>query len=624
MNWREATAAQNDMEKRKIELLAPARDLAGGLAAIDHGADAVYIGGPHFGARAAAANSLADIEKLVTAAHRFRARVYVALNTILDDRELALAVHLAWQLRSMGVDALIIQDMGLLEAELPPIPLHASTQTDNRTAEKVLFLEKVGFRQVVLARELSIEQIRRIRSATTTTLEFFVHGALCVCYSGQCYISEVIAGRSANRGECAQFCRHRYTLRDGLGKILQKDRYLLSLRDLDLSAQVGALIDAGIDSFKIEGRLKDQTYVKNVTAFYRQILDKLIDSDDRLQRASAGRCRFSFVPDPAKSFNRGRTDYFLTQKRAAPGAIDSPKSTGLVLGPVERVDKRFFTLATTVEVHNGDGLCYFDGAGKLVGMKINRVEGRMIYPRDPVLPPVGTVVYRNADLLFTKGVARSEQCRTLMVKMAVRETADGLSMVVTDEDGVVSKTEVRAERQQARQAGSVPATAEKQLKKSGGTPFSVGEVRIDLQPQSFYAAAVFNDLRRRGLAEHLAVRLQAYIGENAPRTINDYPWPAEEVSYRDNIGNRGAEEFYQRHGVKNIDRSGLRAADAGNCALMTCRYCLKAQLAICPKMGGHRSGVVEPLVLADNTGEYQLEFDCARCEMTVRKRKIQE
>ncbi len=609
------------MEKRKIELLAPARDLASGLAAIDHGADAVYIGGPQFGARAAAANSLVDIEKLVTAAHRFRAKVYVALNTILDDRELALAVGLAWQLQTMGVDALIIQDMGLLEEELPPIPLHASTQTDNRTAEKVLFLEKVGFRQVVLARELSLEQIRRIHAATTTTLEFFVHGALCVCYSGQCYMSEVISGRSANRGECAQFCRHRYTLRDGSGKILEKDRYLLSLRDLELSAHLGALIEAGIDSFKIEGRLKDQTYVKNVTAFYRQALDQLIDSDDRLQRASSGRCHFSFFPDTAKSFNRGRTDYFLTRKRSAPGAIDSPKSTGEVLGPVVRAEKRFFTLATGEEVRNGDGLCYIDRAGRLVGIKANRVEGQMIYSRDPVFLPVGTMVYRNADPLFAKRVAQSEQCRTLMVKMAIQETADGLSMVITDEDGVVSKTAVRAEREVARRAGAVLATAEKQLKKSGGTLFSVGEVKIALQPQSFFAVAVFNDLRRKGVAEHLAVRLHVYINEHAPRTVNDYPWPSEKVSYRDNIANRKAEEFYRRHGVRNIDRSGLRAADADDCALMTCRYCLKAQLAICPKMGSHAVGVVEPLVLADNTGEYQLAFDCIRCEMTVRKRK---
>jgi 23S rRNA 5-hydroxycytidine C2501 synthase len=612
------------MEKRKIELLAPARDLASGLAAIDHGADAVYIGGPQFGARAAAANSLADIEKLVIAAHRFRARVYVALNTILDDRELVLAERLAWQLQAMGVDALIIQDMGLLEMELPPIPLHASTQTDNRTAAKVLFLEKVGFRQVVLARELSLEQIRRIRAATTTTLEFFVHGALCVCYSGQCYMSEVIAGRSANRGECAQFCRHRYTLRDGRGKVLEKDRHLLSLKDLELSPHLGALIEAGIDSFKIEGRLKDQNYVKNITAFYRQALDKLIDGDDRLQRASSGRCRFPFVPDPAKSFNRGRTDYFLTNKRSAVGAIDSPKSIGEVLGPVVRAEKKFFTLATDAELHNGDGLCYIDGEGRLVGIKVNRVDGPMIYPRDPVLLPVGTEVYRNADLVFAKRVAQSERCRTLMVNMVIQETAGGLSMVVTDEDGVVSKTAVLAERQMARRAGAALATAEKQLKKSGGTPFLVGEVTIDLPPWSFYAVAVFNDLRRQGLAEHLAARLRAYTGEHAPLVVNDYPWPAEQVSYRDNIGNRKAEEFYRRHGVKNIDRSGLRAADAGDCALMTCRYCLKAQLAICPKMVGHGLGVAEPLVLADNTGEYQLEFDCVRCEMTVRKRKKQK
>ena len=352
------------MHRHKIELLAPAKNLVCGMSAINHGADAVYIGGPQFGARAAASNSLVDIEKLVAHAHQFRARVYVALNTIFDDRELDLAVGLSHRLHGIGVDALIIQDVGLLESELPPIPLHSSTQMNNRTVDKVRFLEKVGFQQVVLARELSLAQIKEIRAATTVPLEFFVHGALCVSYSGQCYISEVMAGRSANRGECAQFCRHKFTLKDGQGKILEKDRYLLSLKDLNLSAHLGALIDAGVSSFKIEGRLKDENYVKNVTAYYRQALDKIIDGDNGLQSSSAGRCSFGFIPDPAKSFNRGKTDYFLTNRGNTrgntPGAIDSPKSTGQRLGKVVRAEKQFFILATGETVNNGDGLCFFD------------------------------------------------------------------------------------------------------------------------------------------------------------------------------------------------------------------------------------------------------------------------
>ncbi len=607
--------------KRTLELLAPAKNLACGLAAIDHGADAVYIGGPQFSARAAAANSLADIEKLVTAAHKLRVRVYVALNTIFDDRELDLAVPLTWQLQEIGVDALIIQDMGLLECHLPPIPLHASTQTNNRTLSKVQFLEKVGFKQVVLARELSLAQIRAIRAATTATLEFFVHGALCVSYSGQCYISEVMAGRSANRGECAQFCRHRYTLRDGRGEILLRDRYLLSLRDLDLSGHLAELIAAGIDSFKIEGRLKDEAYVKNVTAFYRQALDKLIDEDASLSRRSSGSCNFSFVPDTSKSFNRGKTDYFLLKKRNRPGALESPKSTGQELGRVVDVGKGYFTLATNGTISNGDGLCFLDPHGRLVGVKVNRVDNGRIHPKDSMVVPVGTLVHRNADITFAKQLARSEHCRTLAVWIGLTETVGGLLMTVRDEDDFVSKTMLKVEKEIARQLGTIGTMAEKQLKKSGGTLFSVEGVEVDLQPGAFYPTAVFNELRRRGLDEHLAKRLKEYVGEHAEQTYNDYPWPAEELSFLDNIANGKALEFYKRHGVERIDRSGLKAKDVAGCALMTCKYCIRAQLEMCPKVDRSVLEIVEPLVIIDNTGEYQLAFDCDRCEMTVRKKK---
>lgn len=608
------------MGKRRIELLAPARNLACGLAAIDHGADAVYIGGPHFSARAAAANSLADIEKLVQAAHLFRVRVYVALNTILDDRELEGAVRLAWELHDIGVDALIIQDMGLLECELPPIPLHASTQTNNRTLQKIRFLEKVGFQQVVLARELSLAQIRAIRGHTDLTLEFFVHGALCVSYSGQCYISEVMAGRSANRGECAQFCRHCYTLRDGRGEILARDRYLLSLKDLDLSAHLAELINAGIDSFKIEGRLKDEGYVKNVTAFYRRALDVIIDGDERLERASSGRCRFSFIPDSAKSFNRGKTDYFLFDKGNLPGALDSPKSKGQELGRVVAAGKDYFKLAPEVSVNNGDGLCFIDSQGVLVGVKANRVDQGRIYPKEPVALPVGTLIYRNADTAFAKRLAASVRCRTLSVRLLLKETADGLVLTVTDEDGCVSTTELESEKEAARNTGQMVTMAEKQLRKCGGTPFTVEAVAVDLSSQSHYRAASINELRRSALIRHMRSRLQGYVNEHAARIINDFPWQEEEVSYLDNIANRKAMEFYQRHGVKTVSALGLQARDSADFSLMTCRYCVRRQLGLCPKTAGG-SGNAEPLVLADNLGEYQLLFDCGRCEMTVKRYK---
>ncbi len=606
-----------------IELLAPAKNLICGISAINHGADAVYIGGPQFGARAAASNSLLDIAHLVAHAHKFRAKVYVALNTIFDDRELELAVQLCHQLHSTGVDALIIQDVGLLESTLPPIPLHSSTQMNNRTADKVRFLEKVGFRQVVLARELSLAQIKEIRDATTVPLEFFVHGALCVSYSGQCYISEVMTGRSANRGECAQFCRHKFTLKDAQGRLLEKEQYFLSLKDLNLSEHLRALIDAGISSFKIEGRLKDVHYVKNVTAYYRQALDKIIETDGKLQRSSSGRCRFDFIPDPSKSFNRDKTDYFLINKRNTPGAIESPKSIGQKLGRVVYSEKRSFILDTKEKISNGDGLCFFDDkkGHSLVGIKVNRSEDGKVYPKDPVSLPVGVMIYRNSDTAFNKLLARSEECRTIAIELELKETADGLQMLVRDEDGLESVTTAEVEKVKAKQAGMVTTMAEKQLKKSGGSIFSVEKVYVELQPESFFSAAVFNDLRRKGLTHHLEKRIAQGKIEHAEFKVNDFPWPADEVCYLDNISNRKAEKFYRRHGVTKIDRKSLRASDVENCALMTTKYCVRAQLRICPKMNKIADKFAAPLVITDNTGDYELSFNCQKCEMIVRRRK---
>jgi putative protease len=390
---------------------------------------------------------------------------------------------------------------------------------------------------------------------------------------------------------------------------------------LDLSAHLAGLIAAGIDSFKIEGRLKDEGYVKNVTAFYRQALDKLIDADAGLKRASSGRCSFSFVPNTAKSFNRGQTEYFLLKKRNTPGAPDSPKSIGQELGRVVQAGKGFFSLATNETVNNGDGLCYFDRQGALVGCKVNRVAEGKIHLKDPLLLPEGTLVYRNADTAFAKQLARSRQCRRLAVSIGLGETAEGLVMTIRDEDDVISETSFKIEKERARQAGTMAAVAERQLKKSGGTLFTVAAVAVDLHHESFYPAAVFNELRRKGLAEHLDRRLAGYRVEHAEPTINEYPWPGDEVGYLDNIGNSKAMEFYRRHGVKKVSRSGRKAQDVADCALMTCKYCIRAQLGICSKMVGSGTGIAEPLVLIDNTGEYRLEFDCDSCEMTVQRRK---
>jgi len=360
--------------RKVLELLSPAKNAEFGMAAIDHGADAVYIGGPAFGARASAENGVADIAKLAAHAHRYNAKVFVALNTILRDDELEGARHIAWQLYDAGADALIVQDMGLLEIDLPPIQLHASTQTDIRHADKARFLQDVGFSQIVLARELSLTQIKSIAAKTDLNLEFFIHGALCVAYSGQCYISHAHTGRSANRGECSQACRLPYTLTDPTGAIVAHEQHLLSMKDNDQSANLRALADAGISSFKIEGRLKDLSYVKNITAHYRQLLDEIMEDAPEYRRASSGRSTYTFEPQPEKTFNRGATDYFVNDRKADIGAFDTPKFSGTEVGTVASIGHQWFDVEATEELHNGDGLSFFDIDQDLVGLRVNRVE----------------------------------------------------------------------------------------------------------------------------------------------------------------------------------------------------------------------------------------------------------
>ncbi len=609
------------MQPSSIELLAPAKDLGCGIAAVDHGADAVYIGGPSFSARAAAGNSLADIERLVAYAHQYAARVYIALNTLLTDAELEKATAIAHAVWNAGADALIIQDMGLLECDLPPIPLHASTQTDNRSREKVQFLEKVGFRQVVLARELSLQQIREIRSGTTVALECFVHGALCVSYSGQCYMSELIMGRSANRGECAQFCRHAWTLKDAGGNVLDRGRYLLSLKDLDLSARIADLVAAGVSSFKIEGRLKDERYVKNVTAAYRLILDELLAGNENLRRSSSGGCTFGFQSDTARSFNRGKTEYFLMNPRNRPASINTPKAIGQEVGVVSEADRYSFTLVSEVEIANGDGLCFFNDHEQLVGLKANRVEGRRIFPKDPLKLPPGTLVYRNSDSSFIRQLDRSSGCRIIGLDIRVEETVTGLRLCLEDEDGCTSVYEKSVEKARARTAGKTEAVVSRQMVKSGSTIFAVRHVQVAIDPHVHITAAILNDLRREAFARHALARLAGYDRLEAPREVNEVPWPADEATYFDNITNFKARNFYSRHGVKRFRLAPGGLQDEEVVTLMTCKYCLKRQLEICPRENRATAKLLEPLTLADSTGCYELQFDCRSCEMRVLRRK---
>jgi len=608
---------QPDVPSWPVELLAPARDLHCGIAAIDHGADAVYIGAPRFSARAAAGCDLAAIERLARYAHQYFARVYVALNTLLTDAELEEAAALAHAVWNAGADALIIQDMGLLECDLPPIPLHASTQTDNRTVDKVRFLEQVGFSQVVLARELGLAEIGAIRAATTVPLECFVHGALCVCYSGRCYISGTVLGRSANRGECAQFCRHLYSLRDGGGKKLGRDRYFLSLKDLDLSSHLGELLAAGVSSFKIEGRLKDERYVKNVTAAYRLLLDRLLETDGHRRRSSSGRCRFDFVPDPARTFSRGGTAYFLVDRRNRPGAIDSPKAIGQQVGVVGRVERQSFTLDTEMVISNGDGLCFFDRQGTLVGMKANRVEGSRIYPQEAVAIEPGTMIYRNFDTVFSRQLAASRGCRKIGIDLRVEETATGLRCVVEDEDGCTSTVARPMEKVEATIPGRIEEVVRRQMMKSGGTIFQVRQVGVAVAPSLHVPAAALNDLRRAALAHHVETRLARHERPIRKDEAGGAVWPAAETASLANITNDRARRFYRRHGVTALPPSTATPAMADATVLMTCRYCLRRQLGLCPKDSREAAEIQEPLVLCDNTGCYELRFDCGRCEMLV-------
>ncbi len=602
------------MQPRKIELLAPAKDGSVGMAAIDHGADAVYIGGPKFGARTAACNSIDEIRKLIDHAHQFHARVYVALNTLLTDDEIGEAVDIIHKLHEIGADAVIIQDLGLLECDLPPIPLHASTQTDNRCAEKVKFLEDVGFSQVVLARELSLTEIKRIRAATSVPLEFFVHGALCVSYSGRCNFSEKVAHRSANRGRCAQFCRHSYTLKDGNGKILKENSHLLSLQDLDLSAHLEKLLLAGISSLKIEGRLKDMDYVKNVTAFYRRALDKIICRDDTLANSSSGRCTYSFTPDPERTFHRGGGSYFLYGRKKI-GAISTPKSTGKKIGHVKRSNADLFEIDTKETITNGDGLCFFDAENRLVGFRVNTVQGSKIFPKDRIVIPRGTILFRNFDTAFHRALQNSHDCRKIQVSVILSETADGLEVVVIDEDGITSSQSFPLAEERARDRELMQRSLARQMAKSGKTIFSVGKVTLEMTDIPYLPLSAINDIRRTAFAHHLQVRLEKHPIARKRRTRKTETWPVHLPLPLDHILNQKAAVFYAHHGMPSSFQAEQRSADAA--VLMTCRYCIRAELELCPKINRDAPTPAGPLTISDNTGTYELAFDCDRCEMQV-------
>ena len=597
----------------RLELLSPARDLACGIAAINHGADAVYIGAPKFGARAAAGNPLADIARLIAHAHEYWARVYITLNTILYDNELDEAERLVHQLYDAGADALIIQDMGLLELDLPPIPLFASTQAHNYDLERIRFLEQVGIQRVILARELTLKQVREIRAATSLELEFFVHGALCVSFSGQCYFSQAVKGRSANRGECAQMCRLPYSVVDARGTVLAQNQHVLSLKDLNLSDVLGELIDAGVTSFKIEGRLKDVAYVRNITSFYRAKLDALIDERPSCSRASSGRPLLSFAPDPSRTFSRGYTEYFLHGRKKGIVSVQTPKSLGQMVGAVHSVEGDSFTFRNAVDLHNGDGVCFFNENDELVGTNINQVEGTRIIPNSIVGIAPGTVLYRNHDHAFLQALKTDRAERTIMADMVFAETHDGFELRLVDEDGNAAFAQVVHPREPARKPEAMRETLRVQLTRLGDSIYQARGMTLETASGCFVPTKVLNKLRRDAVAALDLMRFRSYPRRTVQLERNEVPYPAASLDYSANVTNRKAEQFYRRHGVQQIEPGFELQKDHTGTLLMTTRHCLKYQFDLCKGIRGD-SGA---LFLVSGTTRYKLEFDCERCVMKI-------
>ncbi len=627
------------MLPHQIELLSPARTADIGIEAVNHGADAVYIGGPSFGARSTADNSVQDIARLVQHAHRFHSRIFVTLNTILQDDELEPARKLAWQLYDAGVDALIIQDMGLLEIDLPPIQLHASTQTDIRTPEKAKFLQDAGLSQIVLARELSLPQIAAIRDAIDTErtiLEFFVHGALCVAYSGQCYISHAHTGRSANRGDCSQACRLPYEVKDSAGRIVAHDKHVLSMKDNNQSDNLRALIDAGCRSFKIEGRYKDMAYVKNITAHYRLLLDEVLNERPELARASHGQATFSFTPDPNQNFNREFTDYFVQGRKEDIGAFDTPKNPGQPIGWVQKVAADHLELSCddpAQVLSNGDGLCYYDLHKDLVGLQINRVEAQAtpglwkLWPKDPMAGfkdlRKGVQINRNRDMRWVRTLEKKSAERRIGVWLRLGETANGLALTLTDEAGFTGSAQLAM----AWQAPKDPATADEklqaQLAKLGDTLFAPLQARLDLARPWFVPPSQLNALRREAVAALEAARVQGL--QRLPRAQPvepPTPYPEDTLSYLANVFNDKARQFYAKHGVKVIAAAYEAQEETGEVSLMITKHCVRYSLSLCPKQAKGVTGVqgtirAEPLQLINGKEKLTLRFDCKPCEMHV-------
>ncbi|MBQ7420596.1 MAG: U32 family peptidase [Prevotella sp.] len=624
---------------RTIELLAPAKNLECGLAAIEHGADAVYIGAQRFGARVAAGNSVDDIAILCHYAHRFGVKVYVTINTILYDDELGATRQLLDDLWQVGVDALLIQDMGVLNLlsinEKQSFALHASTQTDNRTTEKVSWLRSIGFKRVVLARELSIREIAKIHAEVPDVeVEVFVHGALCVSYSGVCYASQYCFGRSANRGECAQFCRLKFDLKDASGRLVEHQRHLLSLKDICRIEYLEQLIDAGVVSFKIEGRLKDSTYVKNVVAAYSEELNKIIAKHPaKYQRASRGRVTYTFKPNLRKTFNRGFTSYFLEGRQPNIASFDTPKARGEYVGYVKEIRNNSFNVAGTTIFANGDGLCFLNSNQELEGFRVNRVEGNRLFPqRMPVGLLPGMKLYRNNDQEFEHVLSHSPAKRKIPVKMEFSVTDQGFQLNM---DGISIELDLEKQLAQKPQRENIV----RQLTKLGGTPYICEHIEILKNADLYFIpSSQLAELRRRAVEtcqkralERASSFVSSHTKNASAKFLADAPlrstpaqfdlvWQPEykKYTYLYNISNRLSRSFYEHQGLKDAAEAFELSPRPSLALIMQCRHCIRYSLGFCLKHGGKKSSWREPLYLELSDGrQFPLEFNCKECQMNV-------
>ncbi|SFT68097.1 putative protease [Kosakonia arachidis] len=616
------------LQPHHLELLSPARDAAIAREAILHGADAVYIGGPGFGARHNAGNSLQDIAELVPFAHRYGAKVFITLNTILHDDELEPARRLIGDLYQAGVDALIVQDMGILQLDIPPIELHASTQCDIRSVEKAKFLSDVGFSQIVLARELNLEQIRAIHNATDATIEFFIHGALCVAYSGQCNISHAQTGRSANRGDCSQACRLPYTLKDDQGRVVAYEKHLLSMKDNDQTANLAALIDAGVRSFKIEGRYKDMSYVKNITAHYRQMLDAIIEDRGDLARASAGRTEHFFIPSTDKTFHRGSTDYFVNARKGDIGAFDSPKFIGLPVGEVLKVGKDHLDVEVTEPLANGDGLNVLVKR-EVVGFRVNVAEKTAenhyrIFPNE--MPDVLKTLRphhplnRNLDHNWQQALLKTSSERRIAVDIELGGWQEQLVLTLTSEEGVSVTHTLEGQFDEANNAQKALDNLKDGLMKLGQTRYYAREVQVNLPGALFVPNSQLNQLRREAVEMLEEARLASYQRGSRKAIATPPPvYPETHLSFLANVYNHKAREFYHRYGVQLIDAAFEAHEEKGDVPVMITKHCLRFAFNLCPKQakGNIKSWRATPMQLVHGDEVLTLKFDCRPCEMHV-------